>query len=245
MNKQELCRAFSEIHAPECLVEELLQRKRKQINPRTLMLAACLAVIGLISAILMGMELTGHNERRPEDVPTVQIDWKMYAVWVDAEGNLVENPHGGEDVLEFTMECIIYENGEYAKQPRMEYWITFQEEFRYLVEMPTETKSVAFKPSIDGKTFYLDYGFHYVPEENDFIFGVWAMSLEKEWMIFDWDNEESGYQDEGAYLIAFRNPDTDPKAVTEFFKIFLDTFCFDAPGTRLWGDSEIVIDKVD
>lgn len=224
MNKQELQTAFGKIHASEALTMEVLHMKKKRFNFRAVLIAACLCTVTLVAAILAGAELAEPEATRPEDVPTAQIDWTMYGVWVDAQGNVLAE----EAPVEFSLQATFYENGEYAKRVRLKHSFTFPDAFRYRIDMPEnldgELWDSAYGPQLTGYPYYISVG--YIFDTNgggEWVWGSWAISLEKECMILCTDREE------GRYFVASRKENADAKEIIEYYRWFLDSYVNEYP----------------
>ncbi len=206
-------------------IEEADSMPKKKRKNRWATMAACLAVMMLLGGIMIGAELTNPEATRPEDIPSAVIDWEMYAVWVDEHGNV----HQGELPIEFSVQCTFYANGKNAGAPALDYTFRFPEDFRYLIEMPDTGTSTAWGPNMTGYPYYITSGYQYDFEKVDYTFGYWAVSLEKEWMIFEWEYFDGGKKNPGTYLIASRDPNADPQEILTYFQGFLDSYSPSGP----------------
>lgn len=193
--------------------------KRKRMS-RLAALAACFAVVLLFGGVMLGMALTDPPATSPEDVPSAVIDWDMYAVWVDADGNVAE----GQQAFQFSLECTVYDSAS-----RLEYEFVFPEGFRYEILKPDTGASPVYVLELSDFTYYVAFGYQYDFQTEDIVFGYWALSLEKECMIFEWEHINGGAENPGIYLLAFRDPNTDPKEILNYFQGYLDIYSPSGP----------------
>ena len=208
-----------ELVDPAYIEEADTMPKKKRISRRTAV-AACLAAVMLVCGVILGVALSDPAVTPPEDVPTAQIDWTMYSVWVDEQGNVPE----GQQPLAFSVKCAVYGNGSPNSAAELEYSYTFPKDFRYTIEMPSNMLAPAYGPKMTGYPYYITSGYQYDFEESGYDYCYWAISLEKEWMIFEWEYLDGSKKDPGRYLIASRDPNADPKEILAYFQGFLDSY---------------------
>ena len=197
------------------------KRKMKYIWVRAV---ACFSVLLVLGGTMLGMELKRQREAETENVPSAKIDWDMYAVWVDKEGNVVQ----GQEPVAFSLNCAIYDRGG-TSATELDYVFAFPEEFRYDIDMPSDGLDIAFAPRTTGYSYYVSYGYVYDFQLVDYTFAYLALSLEQECMIFECEYPDGSSKDPGAYLIAFRDPNADPKEILAYFQGFLDSYSPSGP----------------
>lgn len=224
MSGEKIVRALDAI--PDAELESAMgvyerKRKLKYIWVRAV---ACVSVLLVLGGTMLGMELKRQNETRPENVPSAKINWDMYAVWVDHEGNVQQ----GVEPIAFSLNCAIYDRGGTAAT-ELDYVFTFSKDFRYEIDMPSNGLDHALAPRTTGYPYYVSYGFVYDYQIVEYSFAYWALSLEQEWMIFEWEYADGSHKDPGAYLIAFRDPNADSKEILAYFQGFLDSFSPSGP----------------
>lgn len=208
-----------ELVDPAYIEEADTMPKKKKMSRRTA-IAACFAAVMMICGVMLGVALSDPAITPPEDVPTAKIDWTMYAVWVDEQGNVVQD----QQPVEFSVECVFYGNRGSHSAAALEYKFVFQENFRYAIEMPSSGPAAVNGPKMTGYPYYVCFGYVYDYHAVGFSFAYWALSLEKEWMIFEWEYDDGSEKDPGRYLIASRDPNADPKEILAYFQGFLDSY---------------------
>ena len=86
MRKQEYMEAFSNVHAPQALKQQLLQPKlRPNYTRKFAVLAACAVVASLLGIVLMG-----SATEAPPKTTDISIDWNMYAQLIRVEDDTIE-----------------------------------------------------------------------------------------------------------------------------------------------------------
>ena len=194
--------------------------KRKRMG-RWVAMAACLSLVVLLCGVMVGVTLTDPVTTPPEAVPSAVIDWTMQAVWVDERGNVVQD----QQPFEFSFECAVYhQEWDFDSATRLEYEFVFPEGFRYEIKSSDIGDDGAYPPEFTGYPYYVTFGYQYDFEKVGFDFCYWAFSLEKEWMIFEWEHLDGSAENPGRYLIATRDPDADPKEILIYFQGFLDSY---------------------
>ena len=86
MRKEEYTEAFSQVHAPKALTEQLLQPKlRPNYTRKIAVLAACAVLASILGAVL-----TGAATEAPPKTTEISIDWDMYAQLIRVEDEKIE-----------------------------------------------------------------------------------------------------------------------------------------------------------
>lgn len=225
MSGEKIVRALDAIPDDQLQSAMGVYERKKKLKYIWVRAVACMAVMILFGGAMLGMHLAGSESTRPEDVPYAQIEWQMYAVWVDKEGNIVQ----GEETIPFSVQYAVYGNGEDHSATELDYVFTFPEDFRYEIKIPDSGLSPAYGPHMTGYPYYVSFGYVYDFQLVDYIFAYWALSLERECMIFECEHPDGGERDLGAYLIASRDPNADPKEILAYFQGFLDSYSPSGP----------------
>ena len=136
-----------------------------------------------------------------------RINWSLDGTWISADGTASSTASGsifgtvqlgdtGEDTLDLN--------------------ITFTEGCNYQYINPTSYSSESRK--------YLKVPYcvcplySYSKGKNDSVFSYIGISLDKEYVIFHWEDKED------LYLVASTDPDTDPKDILSYFEVFVQTY---------------------
>lgn len=86
MRKEEYAEAFSQVHAPKALTEQLLQPKlRPNYTRKFAVLAACAVLASILGVVLMGAATEA-----PPKTTEISIDWDMYAQLIRVEDEKIE-----------------------------------------------------------------------------------------------------------------------------------------------------------
>lgn len=225
MSGEKIIRALDAIPDAQLQSAMGVYERRKKLKYIWVRAVACMTVLLVLGGTMLGMELAGSQAERPEDVPVAQIDWNMYAVWVDKEGNVQQ----GQEPIAFSVQCAVYGNGNNHSATELDYVFTFPEEFRYEIKIPSNTLAPAYGPQMTGYPYYVSFGYVYDFQKVGYNFAYWAMSLENEWIIFEWEYLDGSEKDPGVYLIAFRDPNANPKEILAYFQGFLDSYSPSGP----------------
>lgn len=209
MDKKKLQEAFADIHAPEALVGKVLKREKTKHNYRSMLVAASLAVVCLISGFLMGAGLSHRRENAPESVMTAHVDWDLHGFWVNADGEVLEE-------VDFSYEARIYANGDYERMPRLDEYYSMPDTFPYVLEGRREGMVPVYGTQLHGQPYYFWGTFTYDKVAEDLEMGYFALSVEKEWMLMFWKAGE-----EDRILVASRDPEADPKEILSYFEAML------------------------
>ena len=136
-----------------------------------------------------------------------KIGWKMQGTWVTGDGEELESMN-----LSISGKITMDESGVDA----LDLDIRLPDSFRYSFEdIPTLT-------SHSRKYFSLPYcvvqSYTYDKVANDLVFSCFAISPDKEYTIFDW-NDSNDY-----FLIASKEPLNDPQTILTYFKGFIEEY---------------------
>lgn len=224
MSGEKIIRALDAIPDAQLQSAMGVYERKKKLKYIWVRAVACMTVLLVLGGTMLGMEMAQPDETRPQNVPSAQIDWNMYAVWVDQEGNVQR----GEEPFMFSLQCAIYDRGG-TSATELDYVFTFPENFRYEIKIPSNGPAPANGPKMTGYPYYVSFGYVYDFQIVDYTFAYWAMSLEKEWMIFEWEYYDGSEKDPGAYLIAFRDPNANPQEILTYFQGFLDSYSPSGP----------------
>ena len=136
-----------------------------------------------------------------------RINWNLDGTWISADGTASSTATGsifgnvqlgdtGEDTLDLN--------------------ITFTEGCNYQYTNPTSYSSESRK--------YLKVPYcvcplySYSKDKNASVFSYIGISLDKEYVIFHWEDQKD------LYLVASTDPDTDPKDILSYFEVFVQTY---------------------
>ncbi len=139
-----------------------------------------------------------------------KIDWKLQGAWVTGDGEVMESME-----LSISGKITMDESGV----DTLDLDIRLPDSFRYSFnDIPTLT-------SHSRKYFSLPYcvvqSYTYDKVANDPVFSCFAISLEKEYAIFNWEDGSD------LYLIAAKEPISDPQTILTYFKGFIEEYKID------------------
>lgn len=206
MRKEDICSAFSQIRAPERLLDKVLQCATPRYSLRPALIIAYTIFVGALC-----FALGGAVPNRPLMEASFTVDYTMQAALITADGEVKET-------LQVTVQGNIY--GDRDKQPRMELAISTPDSFRYRYHAPNEGTATSISGVYDTLPYYVWLGYSYDTLADSAVFSSCAMSVEKEFLIMDWDDGES------LYLVAATDPSVDFVSILEWFKGYLDLYAF-------------------
>lgn len=159
----------------------------------------CILPAFLLSLVLFS-PLTGCSAKMQD------IDWELYGAWISENGQV------GEPVSFSISGKIPAEDAPEREPLETEFSITWPEDFPY---MDNENSLFSANSCADTENSAIRrimcYGFSYVSTSNQSVSEAFALCPEKEWVIFSWGNQE------GVYLVASTDPNTDPAEILEFY----------------------------
>lgn len=169
-----------------------------------LILALCVAV---------GCTFTGSPDPTAE---TTAIDWTLYGTLITADGEILET-------IEFTLTGTVEDYPDDADQTDvLSLDVNFPDSFRYTYD------SFEFGDPNIGEyldvPYYVSSGLAYDRSANAYTASGYALSMEKEYIVMYW-------QDADSFLIASRDPKTEPGAIMDHFREFLDLYAETPPET--------------
>lgn len=207
MRKQELQSALSEIKAPDMLLTKVIRRAKPRRSLRPLVIIAYTILIGAIGFALGGAAM--YNSPQEASTP---VDYTMQAYLVNAEGEV-------QETLEISVNGYIH--GEKDKRPKLDLSIILPESFRYRYDKPDQGMSASFSGVYDDLSYYVWAGYSLDMDTSEAIFGIYAMCVVEEYLIMDWDDDES------LYLVAATDRYTAPKEILDYFEGYLDMYAFE------------------
>lgn len=204
MRKQELRSALSEIQAPQLLLTKVVLRAKPRRSLRPLVIIAYTILVGAIGFVLGGAAM--YTSPREASMP---VDYTMQAYVVNAEGEV-------QETLEISVNGYI--NGEKGKRPELDLSIILPESFRYrYYNLDTQH---SWSGVYDDLPYYVWTTFS-IDEIGEPLFGSYALCVQKEFLIMDWDDEAS------LYLVAATDRYTAPKEILDYFEGYLDMYAFE------------------
>lgn len=206
MRKEDICSAFSQIRAPERLLDKVLQRTTPRYSLRPVLIIAYTIFVGALCFVL-----GGTVQKKPLMEASFVVDYTMQAALINADGEIVET-------LQITVQGNIY--GDSDKQPRMDLTITTPDSFRYRYSKPDAWTATSVSSVYDRLQYYVWMCYSYDTLENNPVFSSCAMSVEKEYLIMDWDDGEP------LYLVAATDPKVEFSSILEWFEDYLDLYDF-------------------
>ena len=169
-------------------------------------------IIALLLVFCLFFSLAGCNSASESPTTTVAtgthaLNWQFRGTWISADGTTSSAAAGsisgtvqlgdtGEDTLDLN--------------------ITFTEGCNYQYTNPTSYSSESRKYL---KVPYCVCPYYsYSKDKNDSVFSYIGISLDKEYVIFHWEDQKD------LYLVASTDPDTDPKDILSYFEVFVQTY---------------------
>ena len=146
------------------------------------------------------------------------VDWTMHGVVVNSQGEV--NKYTEYQVGQFTVSGSIHDEAD--KIATMKLRIIMTENFRYMFDNaghPNDrTKYISMNRKYTDEPYYVFSHFTYDRFANESTFAYMALDQEKEFMIFNWDD------DKDLYLVASTDPDTDPNEILAYFQKFIEDY---------------------
>lgn len=135
------------------------------------------------------------------------LNWQFHGTWISADGTISQTASGsisgtvhlgetGEDLLDLN--------------------ITFTEDCNYQYTNPTSYSSESRKYL--RVPYCVCPSYSYNADRNDSVFSYIGIGLDKEYVIFHWEDKKD------LYLVASTDPDTDPKDILSYFEVFVQTY---------------------
>lgn len=143
-------------------------------------------------------------------VPDSRIDWTMYGYMVSPG----EEPISTTDLS--VSGTVTY--GETGTDV-LELDIAFPQTARYRYDGPTAYYSQS--RDIWGLGYFVCASYSYDSSANASVFSCFAVSLDKEYVIFNWEDGQD------LYLVASTDPETDPHDILAYFQIFREKYAVD------------------
>ena len=242
MRKQEYMEAFSNVHAPQTLKDQLLQPKlRPNYTRKFAVLAAC-AVI----ASILGVFLMGSTDKTDPKKTFVSVDWNMYAQLIRVE----------DDTIEVLDQFEMGVDGEfYAPDPddgiiRIDLRFEMPEDFPLDLTPPDHQLELDTKPlDNQGEHWRMrDKNIYRIIDESENIVENFPIPLDyyctlftsrvpiknhkgislhtdlaicvlEQYLVMCWDEGDP------IYLVATLSPSSDPATVMNYFSSFLQYGC--------------------
>ena len=181
----------------------------------------------IYGAILLLVLLCGCSYY-PPSVPTnggqsdpFGIDWVMHGIVVDSDGNKANYVHYLLD--DFSVSGTVEPEEDNCAE--MSLRIVLPDSFQYMFEKENEpdasTEYYSNNRKYTDEPYYVVYGFSYDQRGNKSVPIVIGLSLENEYMIFNWEEGED------LYLVASTDPETDPNDILQYFQVFRETYVID------------------
>ena len=206
MRKKDIRSAFSGVRAPEQLYDKILQRTKPRYKLRPGLIIAYTLFVGALCFVL-----GGAAQNKPLQEASLTIDYTMQAALITADGQVTES-------LQITVQGSIY--GDKDKQPQLELAIVTPDSFRYRYHTPDEGIATSISGVYDDLPYYVWLVYGYDTKSDKAIFSSCAMSVEKEFLIIDWDDGED------LYLVAAADPTEDFASVLEYFEDYMKLYSF-------------------
>lgn len=150
-----------------------------------------------------------------------RIDWTMYGVVVDSEGNRIDD-------VQYSLETFSVSGTVYPEKDdcaEMTLRIVFPESFQYMFEKKNETDTSTEYYSNNRKytdePYYVLHTFSYDRLANKSVFTNIGLCLQKGYMIVNWGDGKD------LYLVASIDPDADPYEILQYFQVFCETYVID------------------
>ena len=206
MRKEDIRSAFSQVRAPGPLYDKILQAAKPRRILRSGLMIAYTLFVGALCFALGGA--AANTSLREADLT---VDYTMQAALITAEGEITET-------FEITVRGNIY--GAKDLHCEMELSVLMPESFRYRYHTPNEGTATSFSGINDELPYYVWWGYGYDAVANKPVMGSYAMSVEKEFLIMDWDDGQD------LYLVAAADLNADFAAVLEYFDSYLALYSF-------------------
>ncbi len=142
-----------------------------------------------------------------EGTNTRTLNWQLYGTWISADGTTHEPAAGS-----ITGTAQLGETGE----DRMELSITFTEGCNYMYTNPITYISQSRKYL--KVPYCVSPHYAYNKTKNDSVFSYIGISIDKEFVIFHWQDKDN------LYLVASTDPDADPKDILSYFSVYVNTY---------------------
>lgn len=155
-------------------------------------------------------ESTTLQTTDPATVPDSRIDWTMYGYMVSPG----EEPISTTDLS--VSGTVTY--GETGTDV-LKLDIAFPQTARYRYDGPTAYYSQS--RDIWGLGYFVCASYSYDSSANASVFSCFAVSLDKEYVIFNWEDGQD------LYLVASTDPETDPHDILAYFQIFREKYAVD------------------
>lgn len=149
------------------------------------------------------------------------VDWTMHGVVVNSQGEV--NQYTEYQVGQFTVSGSIHDEAD--KTATMKLRIIMTENFRYMFDNADQpgdrTEYHSMNRKYTDEPYYVFSHFIYDRFANESTIAYMGLDLEKEFMIFSWDD------DKDLYLVASTDPDTDPRDILAYFEAFRVSYASD------------------
>ena len=139
-----------------------------------------------------------------------KIDWKMQGAWVTADGEVMESME-----LSISGKMHMDESGV----DTLDLTISLPDSFRYSFESNTAL-TLDYRKHLP-LPYCVAHNFTYDKVANDSVFSCFAICPEKEYAIFNWEEGSD------LYLIAAKEPISDPQTILTYFKGFIEEYKID------------------
>ena len=227
MRKQEYMEAFSNVHAPQTLKDQLLQPKlRPNYTRKIAVLAACAVIASILGVFLMG----STDETDPKKT-FVSVDWNMYAQLIRVEDDTIEVLDRFNIKIESSFTKSDPEWDRYDINLRItppadfplnftppgnhgEYWNLRTHNLYTQVHSEAGTTLKKLSVPYHYTSFHVLQPIHnYTPV---MIYTSFAFCPFEKYALMCWDDGEP------IYLVASLDPDTDPVTIMKYFQYVLD-----------------------
>lgn len=206
MRKEDIRSAYSQVRAPGPLYDKILQGAKPRYSLRPGLVIAYTLFVGTLCFVLGGAAL--NNSLWETDLT---VDYTMQAAVITADGKVTET-------FQITVQGNIY--GAKDKHSKMELSILMPNSFRYRYVVPKEGAFTSISGINDELPYYVWMGYGYDTVTNRPVMGSYAMSVEKEILIMDWDDGQD------LYLAATTDPNADFAAILDYFEDYLGLYSF-------------------
>lgn len=201
MREQDIRAAFSEIHAPEALVNAVLQGRKRRRGRYAAVSAACAAVASVIIFVL------GGAAAKPANPTTIYMNWSMHGTLIAEDGEVLGQ-------MEATVKGKLLDYEDQKDEISLE--LTLPKTFRYMGVDFTE-RDIGYTYPEEKLPYFIGANYCYDRESNSPSFMMFALSTDKEFMILKWDDSET------IYLLLSVDPDVDQQEIWDHFKVFIET----------------------
>ena len=135
---------------------------------------------------------------------TKKFNWTMYGALIDSNGQISER-------VQFTAEGTLKDYAKKADELNLQ--VLTPDHIPYMLPNPDNADTDGIGISLP---YFASLGYGYDKIKNEPVFSAFALDVQQEYVIFQWDGSGN------TYLIGCTNPDADLTAVFAHFQAFVE-----------------------